>query len=397
MSLRDKTVLLAVSGGIAAYKAPEIVRSLVGEGARVRVLMTAGAQEFVTPLTLQTLTGEPVARDLFDLTQESQIGHIDLADSADVILVAPATANVVGKIANGIADDLLTTVLLATRAPVVIAPAMNVHMFEDSRFRNNLARLEERGLRIVDPDEGMLACGYEGPGRLPDPPVLVEAVHAALTPDQLAGETVLITAGPTREPLDPVRYLSNRSSGKMGYALARAALRRGAHVVLVTGPTHQPEPRGVECVPVETAAEMAAAVRDRVSEAGVVIAAAAVADYTPAEVGSQKEAKVRGDLELRLVETTDIVADCVPREGGRFVAGFAAETHDVEARARAKMARKGLDMIVANDVSAPDAGFDVDTNRVTILDREQVRSHPLQDKDAVADIILDRIVALRAG
>ena len=397
MSLRDKTVLLAVSGGIAAYKAPEIVRSLVGEGARVRVLMTAGAQEFVTPLTLQTLTGEPVARDLFDLTQESQIGHIDLADSADVILVAPATANVVGKIANGIADDLLTTVLLATRAPVVIAPAMNVHMFEDSRFRGNLARLEERGLQIVDPDEGMLACGYEGPGRLPDPPVLVEAVRAALTPDQLAGETVLITAGPTREPLDPVRYLSNRSSGKMGYALARASLRRGAHVVLVTGPTHQPDPRGVECVPVETAAEMAAAVRDRVSEAGVVIAAAAVADYTPAEVGSQKEAKVRGDLELRLVETTDIVADCVPREGGRFVAGFAAETHDVEARARAKMARKGLDMIVANDVSAPDAGFDVDTNRVTILDREQVRSHPLQDKDAVAAIILDRIVALRAG
>lgn len=397
MTLRDKTVLLAVSGGIAAYKAPEIVRSLLGEGARVRALMTAGAQEFVTPLTMQTLTGEPVARDLFDLTQESQIGHIDLADSADVILVAPATANVVGKIANGIADDLLTTVLLATRAPVVIAPAMNVHMFEDSRFRGNLARLEERGLRIVDPDEGMLACGYEGPGRLPDPPVLAEAVRAALTPDQLAGETVLITAGPTREPLDPVRYLSNRSSGKMGYALARAALRRGAHVVLVTGPTHQQDPRGVECVPVETAAEMAAAVRDRVSEAGVVIAAAAVADYTPAEVGSQKEAKVRGDLELRLVETTDIVADCVPREGGRFVAGFAAETHDVEARARAKMVRKGLDMIVANDVSAPDAGFDVDTNRVTILDREQVRSHPLQGKDAVADIILDRIVALRAG
>lgn len=393
--LRDRTVLLAVSGGIAACKAPEIVRALSAAGARVRVVMTASAHEFVTPLALQTLSGEPVARDLFDLTQESEIGHIDLADSADVVLVAPATANLIGKIANGIADDLLTTVLLATRAPIVLAPAMNVHMFEEPRFAENLNRVREKGMHVVEPDEGLLACGYEGKGRLPDPEILLEGVRAALAPDDLAGETVLITAGPTREPLDPVRYLSNRSSGKMGYALARSALRRGARVVLVSGPTSLAAPRGAELVAVETAAEMAEAVRGGAPQAGIVIAAAAVADYTAAEVGSQKEAKTKGALALNLVGTTDIVAECVPRDAGRFVAGFAAETHDVEERARAKMVRKRLDMIVANDVSAADAGFDVDTNRITILDAEESRSYPLLDKDAVADRILDRIVALR--
>ncbi len=390
----DRTIVLGVSGGIAAYKAAGIIRALREDGARVRVLMTHSAQEFITPLTLQTLSGEPVARDLFDLTQESEIGHIDLADSADAILVAPSTANVIGKFAAGIADDLLTTVLLATRAPVVLAPAMNVHMFESEVVQTNLQALRGRGVRIVAPDEGMLACGYEGPGRLPDADVLLEALASALASDDFGGETVLITAGPTREALDPVRYLSNRSSGKMGYALARAALRRGARVLLVSGPTALAAPVGVELVQVESAAEMAEAVEARASEASVVIAAAAVADYAPVNRAAEKGAKVQGRHALELARTKDIVADCVPRREGLFVAGFAAETQDLETRARAKLKHKKLDLIVANDVSAPDAGFDVETNRVTLLDVGAAASLPLLSKDEVADRILDRIRVL---
>lgn len=387
----ERTIILGVSGGIAAYKAAGIIRALREEGARVRVVMTRSAQEFITPLTLQTLSGEPVARDLFDLTQESEIGHIDLADSADAILVAPTTANVVGKLAAGIADDLLTTVLLATRAPVVLAPAMNVHMFESEVVQTNLATLRGRGVRIVAPDEGILACGYEGPGRLPDADILLEALAGALASDDFVGEVVLITAGPTRETLDPVRYLSNRSSGKMGYALARAALRRGARVLLVSGPTALAAPRGVEILRVESAAEMAAVVEARAPEASVVIAAAAVADYAPRHRAAEKEAKVQGGIALDLARTRDIVADCVPRREGLFVTGFAAETQDLEARARAKLERKKLDLIVANDVSAPDAGFDVETNRVTLIDAQAVANLPLLSKDQVADRILDRI------
>ncbi|MFP6663085.1 MAG: bifunctional phosphopantothenoylcysteine decarboxylase/phosphopantothenate--cysteine ligase CoaBC [Deltaproteobacteria bacterium] len=387
----ERTIILGVSGGIAAYKAAGIIRALREEGARVRVVMTRSAQEFITPLTLQTLSGEPVARDLFDLTQESEIGHIDLADSADAILVAPTTANVVGKLAAGIADDLLTTVLLATRAPVVLAPAMNVHMFESEVVQANLATLRGRGVRIVAPDEGILACGYEGPGRLPDADILLEALAGALASDDFVGEVVLITAGPTRETLDPVRYLSNRSSGKMGYALARAALRRGARVLLVSGPTALAAPRGVEILRVESAAEMAAVVEARAPEASVVIAAAAVADYAPRHRAAEKEAKVQGGIALDLARTRDIVADCVPRREGLFVTGFAAETQDLEARARAKLERKKLDLIVANDVSAPDAGFDVETNRVTLIDAQAVANLPLLSKDQVADRILDRI------
>lgn len=397
MRLDGKTVLLGVSGGIAAYKAPEIVRALRQSGARVRVVLTRAAQEFVTPLSLQTVAGEPVATELFDLTQESQIGHIDLADSVDVVLVAPATANLVAKAAAGMADDLLTTVLLATRAPVVVAPAMNVHMYENALVQRNLAALEAHGWTRIEPDSGALACGYEGPGRLPDPPVLVESVAAALAPSDLAEETVLVTAGPTREYLDPVRFLSNRSSGKMGFAVARAAARRGARVVLVAGPCALPTPRGVETVPVETAEEMAAAVRGASRTASIVVAAAAVADYRPKSREAQKGAKKKGASRLDLEPTPDVVATAVPRRAGRLVVGFAAETTDVEARARGKLARKALDLIVANDVSADGAGFDVDTNIVTLIDASGARELPLLDKDQVADAILDRVVTLRAA
>jgi phosphopantothenoylcysteine decarboxylase / phosphopantothenate---cysteine ligase len=394
MKLAGRTVVLGVTGGIAAYKSAELVRELRRVGARVRVIMTRHAQEFITPLTLQTLAGEPIATELFDLGQESQIGHIDLADSADVVLVAPATANLVGKMSAGLADDLLSTVLLATRAPVVLAPAMNVHMWENPLVQENLARLATRGVRVVPPDRGSLACGYEGLGRLPDAPVLLEEVSAALAPDDFAGETVLVTAGPTREYLDPVRFLSNRSSGKMGFALARAARRRGARVVLVSGPTALPEPRGIEVVRVETAAEMAQAATRAATEATVAIAAAAVADYRPASCTMDKEAKVSGPTSLELEPTLDVVAS-LPRRAGLIVVGFAAETHDVIARARGKLGRKRLDLIVANDVTAEGAGFDVDTNRVTLVGTEEAVELPLLDKDEVADAVLDHIRELR--
>jgi phosphopantothenoylcysteine decarboxylase/phosphopantothenate--cysteine ligase len=396
MSLTEKTVVLGVSGGIAAYKAAELVRALRERGARVRVVMTRNAQQFITPLTLQTLSGHPVATDLWDLTQESQIGHIDLADSADAMLVAPATANVVAKLASGLADDLLTTVALATRARIVVAPAMNVHMFENPVVQENLERLRARGVRVVAPDTGSLACGYEGPGRLPEAEVLVEEVTAALAPQDLAGETVLVTAGPTREYLDPVRFLSNRSSGKMGFAVARAAARRGARVVLVAGPTSLGEPRNVDVVRVESASEMAAAVDARVAEATVVVAAAAVADYRPKRRAAEKAAKVRGATTIELETTRDIVAGIDRSRRDRIVVGFAAETGDPVARARDKMARKGLDLIVANDVTAQGAGFDVETNVVTLIDGEQEQHLPLLTKDEVADAILDRVVALRS-
>jgi phosphopantothenoylcysteine decarboxylase/phosphopantothenate--cysteine ligase len=396
MNLRDRSIVLGVTGGIAAYKSGELVRALRQHGARVRVVMTRGAQQFITPLTLQTLSGHPVSTDLWDLTQESQIGHIELADSADVLLVAPATANVIAKLACGIADDLLSTIALATRAKLVIAPAMNVHMFENPVVQENLDRLRSRGARIVTPDSGSLACGYEGLGRLPAPDVLLEQVRAALSAQDLAGESVLVTAGPTREYLDPVRFLSNRSSGKMGFAVARAAARRGARVVLVTGPTALSSPRDIEIVRVETAAEMADAVDAQVPAASIVIAAAAVADYRPKRRADEKGAKVKGATTLELETTRDIVATIDRGRRDRIIVGFAAETGDPVAKAQGKLERKGLDLIVANDVTAAGAGFDVETNVVTLVDAAGATSLPLLDKDDVADAILDRVVALRA-
>jgi phosphopantothenoylcysteine decarboxylase/phosphopantothenate--cysteine ligase len=395
--LDGKTIVLGLSGGIACYKAAEMVRVLVRAGAQVRVAMTAAAQEFITPLTLQTLSGHPVATHTFDLTQESQIGHIRLADSADAVLIAPATANIIGKIATGLADDLLTTVLLATRAPVLIAPSMNVNMYEHPRVQANLAQLRAQGMRIVEPGEGFLACGWEGKGRLAEPDILLAEVERAITPQELRGERVLVTAGPNREAIDPVRFISNRSTGKMGFAVAAAAWRRGADVTLIAGPTSLPTPYAVRRLDVVSAEDMRQAATSAFEASTILFMAAAVADYRPAQAARAKLKKGPGRLVLELDRTVDILAELAPRKGNRLVVGFAAETEDIIANAERKLAEKNLDIIVANDVAGGDTGFAVDTNSVTLIDRsgQHVRV-PLMGKDEVADRIIDRVLALRA-
>ena len=394
--LEGKAVVVGLSGGIACYKAAELVRLLVRGGASVHVMMTAAAREFLTPLTLQTLSGHPVATHTFDLTQESQIGHIQLADRADAIIVAPATANVIGKIANGIADDLLTTVVLATRAPLLVAPSMNVNMYENPVVQENLERLRARHIRVVEPGEGFLACGWEGKGRLAEPDVLVAEVERALSPQDLRGERVVVTAGPNREPIDPVRFISNRSTGKMGFAVAAAAWRRGADVALIAGPTSLPTPHGVRRRDVTTAEEMRQAIEAEFEACTLLFMAAAVADYRPSQVAPQKLKKKPGPMQLDLTRTVDILGTLAPRKGARFIVGFAAETDDVLANAERKLAEKHLDLMVANDVAAADTGFAVNTNAVTIIDRSGHHATvPLMSKDDVADRIIDRVVAVR--
>jgi len=396
MRLDGKTVVVGVSGGIACYKACEVVRLLVAAGARVRVVMTAAAQRFVTPLTFQTLAGQPVATDTFDLTQESEIGHIRLADEADAIAIAPATANVIAKLATGLADDLLTTVLLVARAPVVLAPAMNVHMWEHPTVQENLARLVARGAHVVGPTSGWLACGYEGTGRLAEPDDIVEEILRALAPQDLAGERVLVSAGPTQEAIDPVRYLSNRSSGKMGYAIARVARRRGAEVTLVTGPTALRPPAGVQVVSVTTAEEMARAVQAAFASATVVIMGAAVADYRPRRTLDRKLKKAGQPLTLDLEANPDILRRLSTRKGRRLLVGFAAETNDLVSEARRKLADKRLDLIVGNDVTAPGAAFGGDTNVVHLIDAAgQEEALPVLAKEEVAERILDWVAAHR--
>jgi phosphopantothenoylcysteine decarboxylase/phosphopantothenate--cysteine ligase len=396
-TLNDKTVVLGLCGGIACYKGAELVRGLVKEGAKVLVVLTRAAQQFVTPLTLQTLSGNPVSTDTFDLTQESEIGHIRLADSAQVLVIAPATANVIAKLAHGIADDLLTTVALATRAPIVVAPAMNVNMLKNHIVQGNIDRLRESGMHIVDPEAGFLACGYEGQGRLASQTTLLEAIKTALTPQTLVGERVLVTAGPTREAIDPVRFISNRSSGKMGYAVAGAARRRGATVVLVSGPTALEAPPGVEHVPVTTADEMRVAVLGREPWASVVVMTAAVADYRAATPAHQKIKKSAGALSLALEQTSDILSEVgARRRADRLLVGFAAETERGIEHARRKLREKHLDLIVLNDVSEADAGFDVDTNRVWLIGAEgEAEGWPLLEKEEVADRLMERVAAMR--
>lgn len=396
-SLENKTVLLGMSGGIACYKAADFVRALRRAGANVRVVMTASAEEFITPLTMQTLSGHPVGRSTFDLTRESEIGHIELADSADVVVVAPATANVIGKIANGIGDDLLTTILLATRAPILVAPAMNVHMYENPVVRANIERLRDHEVGIIEPGEGSLACGYEGKGRLAETDILVAETARAVSVADLAGEHVLVSAGPNREPIDPVRFISNRSTGKMGFALAAAAWRRGAKVSLVAGPSPLPTPHGVERIDVGTAEEMHDAIIDRSSYASIVLMAAAVADYRVSEPAKEKIKKGLGALELRLERTVDILAELGESRDQQILVGFAAETESVLANAQRKLRDKGIDLIVANDVAGTDTGFGVDTNAVTIFTRKGDREIvPLMSKDDVADRILDATLEFKS-
>jgi phosphopantothenoylcysteine decarboxylase / phosphopantothenate---cysteine ligase len=393
-------IALGVSGGIAAYKAAEIVRLLQDRGVRVQVVMTRAAQEFVRPLTFAALSDEKVITGLFDSGGEqpnvdSAVEHIGVAQGIDALLVAPATADVLAKFAHGLADDFLTTLYLATKAPVIVAPAMNVNMWEHPATQANLEILRKRGVTIVDPDSGYLACGMTGAGRLAANEAIVDAVLQILkVGHDLAGETVLITAGPTREPIDPIRYLTNRSSGKMGYALAEAAVRRGAKVVLVSGPVALQPPTGVEVLNVETAADMYHAVMSRRNEATVVIKAAAVADYRPKRVATQKM-KRHAEFALELVPTSDIAAELGDRKQGQLVIGFAAETENVLENARQKLLSKGLDAIVANDVSQPGVGFDSDRNAVTIITPTEVLDVPAATKWDIAQKILDTVRKIR--
>jgi phosphopantothenoylcysteine decarboxylase/phosphopantothenate--cysteine ligase len=393
-------ILIAVGGGIAAYKVPELVRALIRVGHTVRCAMTPAATRFVTPLVLQTLTGQPVRSELFDPSEEGEIDHIQLADRADLVIVAPATANLIARFAHGLADDLVTAVLLATRAPVLIAPAMNVNMWNHPATRQNVELLRARGVQMVGPESGELACGWEGLGRMSDPDVIAAAAARALGRRSLEGERVLITAGGTAEPIDAVRSITNRSSGKMGFALASEALRRGADVCLVAGVTSLPTPNGAERIDVGTALEMRDAVMAELPRATIVIKAAAVADFRPARVSAQKIKKeslpADQPLVLELVANPDILQEVCREKGNRIVVGFAAESHDVIEAARRKLARKGCDLLVANDVSRPDAGFNVDTNAVHLLTPDGgVEEIPLLGKSEIAAQILDRVEKLR--
>ena len=395
-------IALGVSGGVAAYKAAEIVRLLQDRGIRVQVVMTRAAQEFIRPLTFAALSGEKVITDMFGSESgtgpanvESAIEHIAVAQSIDALVVVPATADVLARFAQGIANDFLSTLYLATTAPVVVAPAMNVNMWNHEATQANLEILRKRGVRIVEPGEGYLACGMIGSGRLAENETIVAAVMEALGASQdLAGETILVTAGPTREKIDPVRYLTNRSSGRMGYAIAEAALRRGARVLLVSGPTALAAPGAAELTPVETAEEMLAAVLKLLPEVTVVIKTAAVADFRPKAAAGQK-IKRKGEMKLELEPTADILAEVARRKTTQTVVGFAAETENVLENARKKLASKSLDAIVVNDVSREGVGFDSDRNAVTIISQSEVVEVPETSKWEVAHRVLDQVVKMR--
>lgn len=394
--LEGKTVVLGVTGGIAAYKAAEVASLLVKGGAEVHVIMTEAATKFVAPLTFRTLSRNPVAVDMFADPGEWNVRHVALAEKADIVVVAPATANCIGKVACGIADDLLTTVIMATKAPVLFAPSMNQAMYENPIFRANLDRLLALGYRAMEPGTGYLACGAEGKGRMPEPEEIEAEVRRILCVRQdLAGFTVVVTAGPTEEPIDPVRHISNRSSGKMGYALAEAARDRGASVVLVSGPTALGDPAGVEVVRVRTAREMLDAVMGRLEGADVIIGAAAPADWRPATVASQKIKKGSGAMTLELEACEDIIGTAGKHKGRRVVVGFAAETHDLLEHAAAKLAAKNLDFIVANDVTRPGAGFGSDFNEVRIIHSDgRIEEIPLMPKRDLAHKVLDEVARL---
>jgi phosphopantothenoylcysteine decarboxylase / phosphopantothenate---cysteine ligase len=395
-------IALGVSGGVAAYKAAELVRRLQQEKLDVQVVMTRGAQEFITPLTFAALTGNKVITELFGEREspanvESAIEHIAVAQRIDLLVVAPATADILAKLANGIANDFLTTLYLATKAPVIVAPAMNVNMWEHPATQRNIEILRARGVRVVQPDEGYLACGMVGPGRLAGIEAIASAVCETLgLRHDLQGLTVLVTAGPTVEDVDPVRVLTNRSSGKMGYALADAAARRGAHVVLISGPTELRAPAEIDWLPVRSTEEMHRTVRERASAADVVIMAAAVADYRPVSPEPKKIKRGAGKMMLELEPTADILAELGRNKGSKVLVGFAAETDHLAESARHKLAAKGADIIVANDVTQEGAGFDADTNIVTLFSRDgREIALPKMSKFDVANRVLDRVAELR--
>ena len=391
--LGKKTIILGITGSIAAYKAAEIASQLTQAGAKVNVIMTKEAIEFISPVTFRALTGNPVVTEMFDLASEFSIEHVSLAKSADIVVIAPATANIIAKLAAGFADDMLCCTVLATKAPVLIAPAMETNMYNNPATQDNLSKLKARDFVIIAPTTGWLASGKEGLGRLADINDIIGSIRQVLGGDRdLADKHIVVTAGGTQEPIDPVRYISNRSSGKMGYALAEAARDRGAKVTLVTAPTSLPEPIGVDVVKVNTAQEMQQAVENITTQADALVMAAAVADYRPAKTAKDKIKKGEAGLTLELEPTHDILSSV---KGNFIKVGFAAESSNLMENAKQKLKQKGLDLIVANDITASDSGFGTDTNRVTTIDREgKVDSLPLMSKREVADKVLDRVAEL---
>ncbi len=392
--LKGKTIVLGITGGIAAYKAADIASKLTQAGARVETIMTAAAVKFVTPLTLRNITHRPVVTDMFALASEWSEEHVALAEAADAVLIAPATANTIARLAAGIADDMLGTVVLATQAPVVVCPAMNDLMYENTVTRANIDKLRARGFTVIEPDYGHLASGKMGQGRLPDTPAILAVLERVMGQKQdLAGKRIVVTAGGTREPLDAVRHIGNRSSGRMGYALAEAARDRGAQVTLITAPAALPEPAGIEIIKVRTAAEMKKAVASAVKKTDALLMAAAVADYRPKAPAKGKMKKEASEnLTIEMVRTPDILSEV---KGDFIRVGFAAESEDIIANAKKKLAAKKLDLIVANDITAPDSGFDVATNRVIIIDKSgKTEELPLMSKREVAERILDRVKGL---
>lgn len=397
--VRGREIILGVTGSIAAYKAVYLARELIKRGANVHVVPTKNAMHFVTPLTFQTVTGNPVTTEMFELLSGSEIGHVSLADRAHITVVAPATANVIGKVANGLADDFLSTMIMATKVPVLFAPAMNTVMWESPAVRRNVALLKEAGYHFVEPAVGELACKAQGQGKMAEPETIIECIEDVLSPKDLLGKRILVTAGPTLEPIDPVRFVSNHSSGKMGYAIAKAAARRGAEVTLVSGPTLLPCPVRVNFIQVTTAEEMYDAVVAAAPRQDVIIKAAAVCDWRPSESAAEKIKKGPGFVPaLDLEPTPDILKELGRiKTQGQLLVGFAAETENLEANAREKLVKKNLDLIVANDVTMPGAGFHHDTNAVKILSRDgKIAGVPLMEKDKVAERVLDAIAKFGA-
>ena len=393
--LKEKQIVLGVTGGIAAYKSVELLRLLTKQDAKVRVIMTENAAKFVGPLTFAALSGRAVHTSLFDGGDEADIKHIEWAQETDGVVIAPATANSVGKIAHGIADDALSTFITAVTAPVLICPSMNSDMYLSPAVQRNLGVLREDGFYVLSPGEGDLACGTVGPGRLPDPPDILDRLIAYLTPNDLDGKSVLVSAGPTQEPIDPVRFISNPSSGKMGYALARAAENRGAAVTLVSGPSQLPDPVNVRTIRIQTAEQMANAVLETADKADIIIKAAAVSDYRPVRQSEQKIKKSKDEMTLSLIKNMDILKSLGEEKENRIVVGFAAETEHLKQHATEKLRAKNLDFIVGNLVGKPGSGFESDTNSVSIFHRDgSFEVLQTMEKDAVAHTVLDRVVAL---
>lgn len=390
--LKQKTILLGITGSVAAYKSVELIKRLRQQEASVRVIMTEASKHFITPLSIEMASSNSVCSDMF----ESPLSHVSLPAGADLFVVAPATANLIGKYANGIADDLLSTALMAFKGKVILAPAMNWRMYENPIFQKNLQFLVSIGVKTVGPERGSLACGEEGMGRMADVEKIIESIKIALSVQDLSGENILVTAGPTREYIDPIRYISNRSSGKMGYAIAKIAKRRGADVTLISGPVSMPPPDGIDVIRVETADEMHAAVMDNISMSSIFIMSAAVADFMPVE---KKESKIekKENFSINLIKTTDILEEAGRFKNKPFIVGFSAETGYRLDRAKKKLKNKNIDMIVFNDVSKQGSGFDIDTNEVVIIDKNSDMKLPLMSKEDVAMALFDRIIELKGN